>query len=90
MAEGLPPHEWSTLTKKLVVFIDGHKYTWNKTVNKDGEERAYFYCVDKRKFGCKASAQGVKEEGNIYFKFIYGCASYESRYACTDFPCPAV
>ena len=65
MAGALPPHEWNTLTKKPVLFIDGHKLTHNKDFERDGQQMAYFYCPFKRKLGCKASAQGVRGEGKI-------------------------
>ena len=35
-----PPHEWSTLTKNPVLFLEGHKFLMNKRWERDGEHGA--------------------------------------------------
>ena len=38
---------------------------------------------------CKC--ENVLSKKRVFSRFLsYGCASYESRYACSDLPCPAV
>ena len=71
-----PPHEWSTLMKNPVLFLEGHKFLMNKRWERDGEHGGYFYCVHKRECQCKASAQGVVGEGKI--KISYDCHSTRS------------
>jgi hypothetical protein len=65
MAVAWPDHEWSILTNKPVLFVNGRKYITNKSFEKDGVKGAYLYCRNRTMVSCKASAKGVYLEGKI-------------------------
>ena len=68
MATMWPEYKFVQGTKKPLLFIGGYKLLFNRLrANKDGDNTAYFYCVNKLKKGysCKSSAKAllIHEDG---------------------------
>ena len=68
MATMWPEYKFVQGTQKPLLFIGGYKLLFNRLrANKDGDNTAYFYCVNKLKKGysCKSSAKAllIHEDG---------------------------
>ena len=85
MAANWPVHQFLQLTNKPVLYIEGRKLRWNKTVTKDGVITMYLYCVS-RLAHCKVSATAVWLEDDVGNGGRWALRTYKGTHLDTCVP----